>query len=122
MHRIVLSALETELCNDLLRITKEKNLNTVLRIAGGWVRDKLLNLESYDIDIALDNMMGEDFAKIFAQEVGASSVGKIRANPEASKHLETACVRYKGIDLDFVNLRSENYSDDSRIPSIVIYN
>ena len=43
---------------------KEKNLNLTLRIAGGWVRDKLLGKESDDIDIALDNMSGEEFVKI----------------------------------------------------------
>lgn len=34
-------------------------LNTTFRVAGGWVRDKLLQKESYDIDIALDDMTGE---------------------------------------------------------------
>jgi len=28
-------------------------------VAGGWVRDKLLNIDSNDIDIALDDMTGE---------------------------------------------------------------
>ncbi|KAK8511798.1 hypothetical protein V6N12_000839 [Hibiscus sabdariffa] len=32
-----------------------------LRVAGGWVRDKLLGKECYDIDIALDNMLGSEF-------------------------------------------------------------
>ena len=34
-----------------------------MRVAGGWVRDKLLNLNSNDIDIALDNMMGKEFVE-----------------------------------------------------------
>lgn len=122
MISIQLNETETSLFNDLILVIKTHNLNTVLRVAGGWVRDKLLGLESQDIDIALDNMMGEEFAKFFTQTVCASSVGKIRANPEASKHLETACVHYKSIDIDFVNLRSEDYSEDSRIPEIVISN
>ena len=119
MESFALTPIEHDLCEDLLRVLKENNLSTVLRIAGGWVRDKILGLGSCDIDIAIDNMMGEEFAKLFTACVGASSIGKIRANPEASKHLETACVRYKGIDLDFVNLRSEDYTEDSRIPTIV---
>ncbi len=36
----------------------------MLRCAGGWVRDKLLGLESADIDVALDNLSGKDFADI----------------------------------------------------------
>lgn len=34
---------------------------TVLRCAGGWVRDKLLGLDSDDIDIAINDMTGEQF-------------------------------------------------------------
>lgn len=36
---------------------------TVLRCAGGWVRDKLLGLDSDDIDIAINNLYGEQFAE-----------------------------------------------------------
>lgn len=49
-------------------------MGTTLRVAGGWVRDKLVGQEQkshqrnlspvnkMDIDIALDNCMGGDFA------------------------------------------------------------
>ena len=33
------------------------------RIAGGWVRDKLLNLESSDIDVCVEGISGVDFAR-----------------------------------------------------------
>ena len=36
----------------------EKPSQVVVRIAGGWVRDKLLGFESDDIDIALENCSG----------------------------------------------------------------
>lgn len=35
---------------------------TLFRVAGGWVRDKLLNQQSVDIDIALDDQSGIEFA------------------------------------------------------------
>ena len=35
-----------------------------LRVAGGWVRDKLLKQHSMDVDVALDCMMGVQFARI----------------------------------------------------------
>lgn len=50
-------------------------MGTTLRVAGGWVRDKLVGQEQgfhqrhlskvdkMDIDIALDNCMGGDFAE-----------------------------------------------------------
>lgn len=34
---------------------------TVLRFTGGWVRDKLLGVESHDIDVAINNMTGYQF-------------------------------------------------------------
>ncbi|KAM7477807.1 hypothetical protein LguiA_026020 [Lonicera macranthoides] len=40
-------------------------------------------------------------------------------NPEQSKHLETAKMHIDGIEIDFVNLRSEDYSENSRIPVVV---
>ena len=76
---------------------KEKNLNLTLRIAGGWVRDKLLGKESDDIDIALDNMSGEEFVKIsydyLKSNSSVSGFGVTKFNPEKSKHLETAKIK-----------------------------
>ena len=59
-----------------------------------------MGLESNDIDIALDNIMGEQFAhklKAYLDEhdVYTSSLSVIKANPEKSKHLETATIRIK---------------------------
>jgi hypothetical protein len=42
----------------------------------------------------------------------------IQSNPDQSKHLETARVKVNGIWIDFVNLRSETYAEDSRIPTM----
>lgn len=39
-------------------LTKEK---IVLRFTGGWVRDKLLGVDSHDIDVAINKMTGEHF-------------------------------------------------------------
>ena len=41
------------------------------------------------------------------------------SNTEQSKHLETARMRLFDMWIDFVNLRSEEYSDNSRIPTKV---
>lgn len=37
--------------------------SATLRVAGGWVRDKLLGNDSKDIDIALDTVTGAQFAE-----------------------------------------------------------
>ena len=94
-----------------------------LRVAGGWVRDKLLGLESNDIDVALDTCVGAEFAAkvndyLTRKGEEVSGVGVIQSNPEQSKHLETATMKVRDVWLDFVNLRSESYADESRIPTM----
>ena len=46
--------------------------------------------------------------------------GVIKANSAKSKHLETAVCKVYGEFIDFVNLRSEEYGEDSRVPTIEI--
>ncbi|CCF45274.1 poly A polymerase head domain-containing protein, partial [Colletotrichum higginsianum] len=46
------------------------------------------------------------------------SLHRIAANPDKSKHLETATTRMFGLDVDFVNLRKETYTQDSRNPTM----
>ncbi|KAK0500640.1 hypothetical protein EDD18DRAFT_1067916 [Armillaria luteobubalina] len=104
----------------------EKGISTSCRIAGGWVRDKLLGSQSNDIDIALSDMMGYPFAEhlaAFANSRGieTGSISKIAQNPDQSKHLETATLKILGLELDLVNLRSEEYTTHSRIPTDVAF-
>lgn len=104
---------------------------------------QLLGVESDDIDIATDDCMGEAMAHavqayLSTQEEGidnagslqqqeeegqsekkTTKIGVISANPEQSKHLETATMKVYDQEIDFVNLRSEEYTDTtSRIPTM----
>lgn len=98
----------------------------VARFTGGWVRDKLLGHQSHDIDIAINTMTGLEFAEglndFIAKGPSTDSkthnIHKIERNPEKSKHLETATTRLFDHDVDIVNLRSESYALDSRIPEM----
>jgi tRNA nucleotidyltransferase (CCA-adding enzyme) len=124
---------------DLLRrflLDSAKKLPLELRFAGGWVRDKLLKIESHDIDVALSSMTGAEFGKHLQDfssqhggdyEVEAASLGisarlrslhYIAENVEKSKHLATMTTRFLGLDLDFANLRKETYSVTSRNPEM----
>ena len=119
--KVVCTAEERRIFDTLLEVVKAYDLPVTLRVAGGWVRDKLLGKHSSDIDIALDTCMGQEFAnKVneFLKEKGEETrgVGVIQSNPDQSKHLETATMRVHGAWLDLVNLRSESYSEGSRIP------
>ena len=61
---------EEEIFSTLLAVVKHHDLPVTLRVAGGWVRDKLLGKQSSDIDIALDSMLGREFA----EQAGVSSL------------------------------------------------
>ena len=79
---------------------------------------------SRDLDVALSTSSGYNFALDFAdylkgKKVSVSDVGRVAANPEQSKHLETGTTRIMGLECDFVGLRNETYTD-SRIPSKVV--
>lgn len=88
------------------------------RLAGGFVRDKIMGIKCHDIDIALDNISGLSFATGLSDQLKEHpNVHKILANPDKSKHLETAVINIHGYSIDFVHLRSEQYTD-SRIPII----
>ena len=101
----------------------------IVRFAGGWVRDKLLSHDSADIDVALNIATGVQFASHLVSYLSSQSntatttepttplkFNTISRNVEQSKHLETATAHFLGLYLDFVNLRSEEYAESSRIP------
>lgn len=121
---VTLTTQEQELFDELLESSKQAGLaETTLRCAGGWVRDKLMGRESLDIDIALDNMMGKEFAERVNQYLESHgkqkhNVAVIMSNPDQSKHLETARMKIRGLWIDLVNLRSEEYAHNSRIPTM----
>lgn len=120
-----LTQTEQEIFDILKRVVADNNLDMTLRVAGGWVRDKLLGVNSKDIDIAVDRGSGEEFANLvhdWLENNGyeAKGVGIIEANPDQSKHLATATTFILGLPIDFVNLRTETYAENSRIPTVSV--
>lgn len=93
----------------------------ILRVAGGWVRDKIMSFDNFDIDIAVDRISGEEMAnavrKFLVKRFGSSEpVHIVKINHEKSKHIASACIKIRGFSVDFTQLRSETYTSDSRIP------
>jgi len=92
------------------------------------VRDHLLGRErgEVDVDVVVDDLCGAEFAGYVARYVRESGCGAevkvavISENAEKSKHLETATMRVCGLSVDVVNLRSERYTECSRIPEVEI--
>mmetsp|Transcript_66350 Transcript_66350/g.74320 ORF Transcript_66350/g.74320 Transcript_66350/m.74320 type:complete len:646 (+) Transcript_66350:95-2032(+) len=130
-----------------LPMTINNKKTSQIRIAGGWVRDKILGLQTHDVDIATDACTGVEFARAVkeyhatvvaaeqqeaqqTEDINTSKtntknnkigkIGVIAANPSQSKHLETATMKIFGNEVDFSNLRQETYAEDSRIPDIVM--
>ncbi|ORZ13052.1 hypothetical protein BCR42DRAFT_461689 [Absidia repens] len=71
-------------------------------------------------------MMGFEFANYcnkYLQQHGQTTrtISKIDSNPAKSKHLETATTKLFDQEIDFCNLRTEVYTEDSRIPSEVVF-
>ncbi|XP_026415941.1 CCA tRNA nucleotidyltransferase, mitochondrial-like [Papaver somniferum] len=109
--KIELTDKEKRIFDRLLKVGDHHNLQTQLRVAGGWVRDKLLGKESDDIDIALDNMKGNDFCHkvneyLLSLKEKERPFGVIESNAEKSKHFTTGIMRVFGVKIDFVNLVS----------------
>jgi Poly A polymerase head domain len=55
------------------------------------------------------------------EEWKRKSIVLVKANPSKSKHLETCNCSFCGFSIDFVNLRAETYTKDSRIPNKITF-
>lgn len=100
------------LCQAGLRTDLPGANPTICRVAGGWVRDRILGVPSDDIDIAVDNTTGLQFARnvnaeLVQQGHPPAKIAIIAAQPDKGKNLETATLHLFGtFDVDFVHLRS----------------
>lgn len=80
-------------------------------LVGGYVRDRLLDRESKDIDVVCVGN-GIDFAKKFAKH--HPKAGKVNVFP----NFGTAQVLVDGFEIEFVGARKESYRRDSRKPIV----
>lgn len=128
---MTLTEQERTLFATLRRFVAAQGLPTTLRVAGGWVRDKLLGepMARVDIDLAVDAPSGTAFAEHLREWLRGEGedtaggdrgprVGVIRRCPARAKHLETARLSVLGLTLDVVSLRTEAYAAGSRIPAV----
>ena len=138
---ISLSPSEKELFDLLIAARNRYCRSTTIRVAGGWVRDKLLqqsNAPCRDIDLVLSDVSGMEFVDVLRrylddedllgmldsetgddnQRDSAKQKSKKSSKGEKADHLQTASLCINGFDLDFVRLRNERYGDD-RIPDKV---
>ena len=102
-EKIELENNEKELFSFLTEILIKNNLsNVILRVGGGWIRDKILNNKSSDIDIILENISPNEFIELINKEKG-------KKNPKfESKHLK----KQKGIKIEYAKLNINNINID----------
>ncbi len=80
-------------------------------LIGGFVRDKLLNRNTKDMDIVC---VGDGIA--LAHEVAALLDPSLKVN--FFKTFGTAQIRYKDVEIEFVGARKESYREHSRNPEV----
>ncbi|HSS92440.1 MAG TPA: tRNA nucleotidyltransferase, partial [Candidatus Dormibacteraeota bacterium] len=80
-------------------------------IVGGYVRDRLLGRPHPEIDVVVENGLGFELARRFAQLAGAGE-------PVIFERFGTAQVTVPGHLVEFVSARAESYAPDSRKPTV----
>jgi poly(A) polymerase len=80
-------------------------------VIGGFVRDKLLNRPSKDLDFLIIGN-GMQFAELVAHKIGKS------AKVNFFKNFGTAQLFYQDWDIEFVGARKESYRTESRKPIV----
>jgi len=121
---------------DVLRSVRDASgIPVEMRVAGGWVRDKLLGIPSDDIDIAISHMSGIEFAKVVEQHgMNDPNIGTARdVSLEKKKQEETkgqkkeepekpellvGGIQINGWKIELVPMRVETYDANSRTPTI----
>lgn len=130
---------EEELIQLICEVRNKYSPRTTIRIAGGWVRDKLIygkETPSRDVDLVLSDTSGKEFAEKVRKyleetkhdygEDNDDAKDAIRIQQQKSSnskgdqtnHLQNESLLISGFDVDFCQMRYEKYKDkDSRIPT-----
>lgn len=124
--QLQLTSVEEDIFGLIREASQRMPKRPTARVAGGWVRDKLLGKPSKDIDVTVDNMKGVEFGELLRQYAIAkwgpsqnvvSRVQDTEARPDQIKNLAVAFLRIYGQDVEILNLRgNEVYEEGSRNP------
>lgn len=118
---------------DLIKKARDKYAPGIsLRVAGGWVRDRVIGKISDDIDIAVSGgdgiRLAEAVSRYDMEITGGARTGKpfsvslektADPNKKNSSGLMVGGIDIDDIKVEFVPMRKEEYSKDSRVPSII---
>ena len=112
---------EQEVMAIIRDVIKRYTPSTKAFLVGGIIRDKLIGIESNDIDVMLSNISGEDFARLVTKHMGIQDAHTIKSNPDKSKFITTSKAYIplssgKEQEIDFAQARMDVYDGKSRIP------
>ena len=95
---------------ELIKLSAEE-LGFPVYVVGGYVRDRLLNIPSNDMDIVC---VGSGI------ELARQLAGKLRPIPRVVyyERFGTAMIKHKNLEIEFVGARKESYRADSRKPIV----
>ncbi|MGC8902895.1 MAG: CBS domain-containing protein [Fervidobacterium sp.] len=117
MFRNVLEILNSRVNKRIINLLRligmfGNELNAPVYVVGGFVRDLLLNIENYDIDIVVEGN-GIEFAKYVASQINAILV--------TYEKFFTATVVFKdGFKIDIATARTEYYESPGELPQVDI--
>ena len=107
-QNISLNEKEKECFSIIMNNISKNNLGSVIcRVAGGWIRDKLLGKESDDIDISVSGIAAWKLVYSINTELYPKKfkMGIIPKNPEKGKNIEVTTTNICNTSIDFVDLR-----------------
>lgn len=109
-----ITQIEKDAISVILQTAAEIGPNITVRIVGGWVRDKILGLESQDIDLAVENVTGNEFGKKL-QSHFPQNLSKyqtiIEYEGQPSVLWVARAVIFDDFDIDICRLRTDEYPD-----------
>ncbi|KAI9292721.1 Nucleotidyltransferase [Neoconidiobolus thromboides FSU 785] len=131
LTNISLTKKEDKLISLLLEFSEAINQGQesklAIRIVGGWVRDKLLNRESDDIDLMITKMRALEFIKALSIYLKNKQIditfGIIKSNENKLKLIESANFTIDNLKVDVIDLFNylEPTDDKSTVCDSLIY-
>ena len=109
--RTSLTEVELNIFDKIVAAGNQISERVICRCAGGWVRDKILGIQSDDIDICVEGCTSSQFGEALVSQFpeGTTKTIILQENPEQSKNMKTVRVCIFGDKwIDICNLRGDD--------------
>ena len=117
-EKINLTENELKIFLFIKKLIKSNNLNISIWVTGGWVRDKILNIESKDIDIVIKGIKSSDFVLLINKELYPQKYNIKNINLYSKINLTKTSIF--GNEIDFIDLIENDIIIDSKRRNLTI--